>query len=158
MQEPHGPVISKVRLVASRVATLGVVSLAETTCRRAIAIVLLAPQLADTAGEEALRLVRAFKTTFAAERNALSPKPPSGPLAVYPGSPLELPLALRAYAWPTEGPIPSKLLKAQLEALVGLLPCRATHCTVAQLPVQRAPAGGRGPVGALRAAVDQRPA
>ena len=80
----------------------------------------------------------------------LSPKPPSGPLAVYPASPLELPQALRAYAWPTEAPIPSKLPKAQLEALVGLLPCRATHCTVAQLPVQRAPAGG------LR--VDQRPA
>ena len=105
MQEPHGPVISKVRLVASRVATIGVVNLAETARRRAVAIVLLASQLADTAGDEALRLARAFKTAFAAERHALSPKPPSGPLAVYPGSPLERPPALRAYARPTEGPI-----------------------------------------------------
>jgi hypothetical protein len=35
------------------------VNLAEKTCRRAAAIVLLASQLADAAGEEALRLVRA---------------------------------------------------------------------------------------------------
>ena len=142
-QDLATPAIAKVRLLAGRVATLGAASLAETTCRRAVAIVLLASQAADAQGDEALRLVRNFKAAFLSERQALSPKPPCQPLAAHPACPRGLPDALREYAWPAEQPIASKISRAHAEALVPLLPCRATHASVAQ-PVAQAVAA-RGP-------------